>query len=703
MSRKPTTGRWGRNVEALAGSLRVAIVDDSEADRWFFGEVVRSRGHGVVACATGEDALASFDKELPDLVLLDLLLPGADGVEVCRRLRSMPRGERPFVLVVTASEDPEALKAVLAAGADDFVRKPVDPELLAIRLAIAERRIEAQDVLRQAEDTLESKTRELETLFANVREAFFSVDVTETRLIQISPAARSLFGHEPEALQDDDALWKSFLLPSEGDEDPWARLRGASTGEPIVAEYAITAANGTERWIRLSVQVRPDRDRGGLRADGVAADITDEYLARQQLAERNRELAALYGLSELTLSATSLEATYTAILDLVSDVMRWPIAGIEHLDEAKGQMVLTAVRGVSLRTDEDVEVPIRKSLSARAVKSGEPVVELDGRAVRAHAQAAALPKELKAFAAFPLTVGGEAFGALFLANTEAVTVDDRFRRLGVNLATTVATQVERLEAEEALRASDSRHRALAGQLRQANQELESFAYSVSHDLRAPLRTMQGFAHSLLQQYGSTLPEEASDYAKRIIASGRQSEELIGDLLAYSRVSFESLDVKPVELKAVVDAAREQVSADLDESKARLDVEKRLPTALGSHTILVQVVANLLSNAVKFVPPGRTPEVKIHAEAGDHTVRLWVEDNGIGVPAGQEERIFRVFERLAEGGDHPGTGIGLAIVRRGVQRLGGTCGVERLDGGGSAFWIELKNERRAKRRRGGRRG
>jgi signal transduction histidine kinase len=133
------------------------------------------------------------------------------------------------------------------------------------------------------------------------------------------------------------------------------------------------------------------------------------------------------------------------------------------------------------------------------------------------------------------------------------------------------------------------------------------------------------------------------------------------------------------------------------------VAKNLPMVLGSQTALVQVISNLLSNAVKFVPRDRTPEVRIRTEDLGDRVRIHVEDNGIGIPEGQEERIFRVFERLADGGDHPGTGIGLAIVRRGMQRILGTCGVEHLPEGGSDFWVEALKERRKTPRPWTRRG
>ena len=180
-----------------------------------------------------------------------------------------------------------------------------------------------------------------------------------------------------------------------------------------------------------------------------------------------------------------------------------------------------------------------------------------------------------------------------------------------------------------------------------------------------------------------------DYAQRIIASGRQSETLIRDLLAYSRLSFEELAVQALSLTKVVATAREQLDGVLNEADTDIAVEGELPSVLGQMTTLVQVVTNLISNAVKFVSEGERPHIRIRAEERGPWVRLSVQDNGIGIPPGQEERIFRVFERLTEGGTHPGTGIGLAVVRRGMERVGGSAGVEaNPSGGGSCFWVDI---------------
>jgi signal transduction histidine kinase/DNA-binding response OmpR family regulator len=672
------------------GALRVLLIEDNETDRWFFSEVLRSRGHLVVACSSGEDALETLDEAMPDLVLLDLQLPGIDGLEVCRRIRARDDGTLPFVILVTSTDEGDVLSDVLSAGADDFLKKPIEASTMVIRLDIAERRIRDGLSLRHAEIALRTQSLEMEALFNNIHDVFFSVDVTNDKLIQLSPATISLFGLSSDSMSKG-GVWREYILPM---DDAWTEAPDAAN--QVTHEYEVTTADGRRKWIRASVRFHKDSTTDAVRADGLLSDATEQVKSRSELAERNRELETLHDLAGLTLSAQSLEEAYSQMLELISNAMGCSVVAIEHLDRDRDKLVITAAKGIPAVDEGAVEIPLHRTLSGLAIRSNQPVLENDPGSRKEYSDETLLGLNLKSFAAFPLMVGGSANGTLLLGDVERVALDADFEKLGRSLATTVAAYVERLEAEEAIRESEGRYRALATELQQANQELESFAYSVSHDLRAPLRTMQGFAHALIQNFGSELSEEARDYAQRIIASGQQSEKLISDLLSYSRLSFERLELMPVELMAVVDQAREQVQGDLDESKAHLTVDEPLPAVRGNLTALVQVVANLLSNAVKFVPDDRKPEVRIRSEERGDNVRLWVEDNGVGVPTGQEERIFRVFERLAESGNRPGTGIGLAIVRRGMQRVGGDCGVERLPDGGSAFWIELPPHRRSSR-------
>lgn len=225
-------------------------------------------------------------------------------------------------------------------------------------------------------------------------------------------------------------------------------------------------------------------------------------------------------------------------------------------------------------------------------------------------------------------------------------------------------------------------------------ELEALTYSVSHDLRAPLRAMQGFAGALVEDCGEQLGPLGRDYAQRIVAAGRRMERLIEDLLVYSRISRQDIPLRSVDLERVIrDVVEHDLTAELRECSAQVKVDGPLPSVIGHHRTLVNVVRNLLSNAIKFVQPGVQPRVRLWAEClrlgtAQPAVRLWVEDNGIGIAPAQREQIFKVFERLHGIENYPGSGIGLAIVYRGVERMCGRAGVESALGRGSRFWIEL---------------
>jgi PAS domain S-box-containing protein len=226
------------------------------------------------------------------------------------------------------------------------------------------------------------------------------------------------------------------------------------------------------------------------------------------------------------------------------------------------------------------------------------------------------------------------------------------------------------------------------QLTEVNEALEAFSHSISHDLREPLRGLEGMAQALLEDYGAQLDSVGQDYARRIVMSAQSMERLIQDLLAYSRLSHTELMLQPVNLKMVVGEALEQIEPELRERHAQVTVAETLPEVLAHSTVLVQVLVNLLTNAVKFVAPETQPEVQVWAEQRANYVRLWIVDNGIGIAPDDCARIFNVFERLHGVETYPGTGIGLAIVQKSMERMGGQVGVESQLGQGSRFWIDL---------------
>lgn len=263
----------------------------------------------------------------------------------------------------------------------------------------------------------------------------------------------------------------------------------------------------------------------------------------------------------------------------------------------------------------------------------------------------------------------------FLLYLERRGAEERARRL-------------REEEDRQAREMEARVQERTAELEQSQADLEAFSSSVSHDLRAPLRAVEGFGQALLEDYGDRLDATGRDYAQRLVGAAQNMDALIRDLLAYSRLSRAEMPVVVVSLQDVVREAIAAMRAEIAEGRARVAVEAGLPSVLAHPMTLAQVVLNLVRNAVKFVPAGETPRVQIYANPQGGWVRLIVRDNGIGVDPRHQERIFLPFERLHGADRYPGTGIGLSIVRRAVLRMGGKVGVISAVGEGSRFWIEL---------------
>jgi signal transduction histidine kinase len=257
---------------------------------------------------------------------------------------------------------------------------------------------------------------------------------------------------------------------------------------------------------------------------------------------------------------------------------------------------------------------------------------------------------------------------------------------------------ERVQAEEALHRSEARLSDRAGQLEglvsertsqlsSSNQQLEAFVYTIAHDLRAPLRAMQGFAALLLEEAGAGLTDRCRGYAMRIGKSAQFMDALLVDLLDFSRVGQQHIELRSVSLQTVIEAMLAQLHQSIAEVSATVESVGPWPCVLAHEPTLIQVLINLVSNALKFGVAGVPPQLRLWTQPHAEFVRVWVEDNGIGIEPAYQQQIFRLFTRLG-GERYAGTGVGLAIVQTGVQRMGGRIGVESTPRLGSRFWIEL---------------
>lgn len=284
--------------------------------------------------------------------------------------------------------------------------------------------------------------------------------------------------------------------------------------------------------------------------------------------------------------------------------------------------------------------------------------------------------------------------------TDRALFDDDGRLLGyqsVGRDITARKVVEKQlrESERQLRKLNAELEQRVGQrtarLQQANEDLEAYAQSVAHDLRAPLRAISGFAMALEEDCPELLNNQGREYIDFIKSAAQQMDDLICDLLTYSRIGQSEMSIDRHDLDDVLQAVRVQLRKDIEQSQADLNIRSPLGIVTGHRTTLVQMFSNLVSNALKFVTPGIRPRIQIFSSQTDGFLRISVQDNGIGIDPESHQLIFRVFERLHGIETYPGTGIGLAIVRRAAESLNGRFGVESKPAQGSLFWVELPCE------------
>jgi len=400
--------------------------------------------------------------------------------------------------------------------------------------------------------------------------------------------------------------------------------------------------------------VRPLRDKeGGTRGFlKVAHDITEQRRKEREPTESEERL-------RLLVENVKDFAMFT--LDLDGRITHWN-PGAQNLtgypeDEILGQSVDT------LYSMEDQASGLPRKDRELALRDGSHVAEhwfvrKDGRRVFVIEAAQRIQDS-----------EGKVRGLAKVSRdiTRRKKLEDELREARENLEKLVSERTARLQAS-------------------VNQ-LEAFSYSLSHDLRAPLRAMRGFSEILATRFADRLGPEGNELVSQIIDGARRLDTLIQDVLTFGRVGREEIALDAVDLQALIGRIIGR-SPGLRQPNATITIDGQLLKVLGHEPLLSQCLMNLLENAVKFVPPGVQPKVRIRTEPRDGRVRVWVEDNGIGIAKEQQARVFGLFQRLHRQDAYPGTGVGLAIVHKAVERMGGTTGVESEPGQGSRFWLEL---------------
>ena len=427
----------------------------------------------------------------------------------------------------------------------------------------------------------------------------------------------------------------------------------------------------------------------------IVLEVTERKKTQTDLANRINQQAIIAQLGQLALSGLELPALFEQTTVLVTQSLNVDSSKILELVPDANILVLRSSVGFESDLLDNITVETNyKSQAGYTLLSGKTVI-LDNLNEENRFTASSLLHQHQYISGVSTIIPGEEnqpFGVLEAHSTEEHQFSWDDANFLQSIANILSAAITRKQAEAENRQLNStleaRVKQRTEQLEEANQELEAFCYSVSHDLRAPLRAIQGFAQVLMEDYESLFDDMGHEYLNRLITAAGHLDTLILDLLAYSRLGRTQIQLGQVDLATVVQGILQELESELQDKQAQVIIKTTLPLVKSQQSILRSIITNLITNAVKFVHPSTRAVVKIWAEERGKYVRLWVEDNGIGIAPEHQERIFRVFERLHGVESYVGTGIGLAIVKRGVESINGSVGVFSNVNHGSRFWIEL---------------
>ncbi len=681
--------------ETALGQAQAAVGAVRETGHWH-GEVVRQRRDGTI-----------FDAELSIAALRSVDGAFAGLVAVVQDITDRKQAERYRLRLAAVHE----LESAIVAGAD--------PDILADLAARAARRLTGAGLA--AVGRIDPATGNVLTIAVDGESDSVRAGDRRPWSIAFEPLRRG----EPLTLGD---------LRDVADRSPSAAVLAAegwrtSVNVPMLLDgefMGLLSVNWREPGAASAETVEQAQAVAttlalGFRQAGVRAT---ERKAQEETARAIERLGLLHEISSSALGTTSFEELGREVLPIVrrtTDAVRVALSVIEH-DRSMARLVALDVSPsamkpgdrYALRADllplggvgrvRGLDVGDRFGLRADLLPPLEAgqlheIPDLEPLRGTADVFDLLLAGGVRAIVTVPLRAEAVLIGLLGVSWAGVHPIDDALRQRLGDVAGVVALALRQtmLQEQNTALLADLRRRAAeledrvaarTAELTEINADLEAFSYSVSHDLRAPVRGMRGFAEAIVEDEGERLTILGRGYANRIIAAADRMDMLIDDLLNYARLSRATLPLATVNLDRVVSEAIAQLEATIRASGAKVGRPRHLGAVRGHRQTLVQIVANLISNGLTYVRQGVSPVIEVQAEQRDGRLRVWVVDNGLGIAPEHFERIFRPFERLHGMDAYPGTGLGLAIVRRGLERMGGTCGVESEPGVGSRFWIEL---------------
>ena len=643
----------------------VVIVDDSLTVRMDLAEAFDAAGFLTVPCASVAEARIALAREVVSVVVLDVRLPDGDGVELAAEIRSSAAGKSIAILMLSSEAEVKDRARAMQIGADEYVGKPYDRGYVVAK---------AHELVRGRRDGSEHQSPTVlvvddsltfrESLRAALEGAGYAVLVAGTGEEGLRMAA----DRRP------DAVIVDGVLP--GIDGPTVirhlRLDAALRGMPCLL---LTGSDERDAELRAL-------DAG---ADAFVRKDEDAELVLARLAAalrtRNGTVAneAARSLGPRKILAVDDSATY---LHEITAALR--SEGYDVIPARSGEeaLELLAIQPVDCILLDLVMPGLGGQETCRRIKAAPVVRDIPLVILTAREDRGAMLEGLAAGADDYIAKSSEfdVLKARVRAQIRRKQFEDENRRIREQL---MRTEFEATEARIARQHVEARA-ALAGELEQRNQELEAFSYSVSHDLRAPLRAIDGFAAALAEDLAERLDDQSRGHLRRIRVSAARMSELIDDLLQLARFTRVELRKQRVDLAAIARRGTEQ----LRERDPDRVVDVQIPEHLvveADPGLMRTVFENLIGNAWKFTAPRERASIEVGVE-GSNT--FYVRDNGVGFDMQYVDKLFKPFERLHGPKEFEGTGIGLATVHRIITRHGGRVWAEGAPDGGATVYFTL---------------
>ncbi len=548
-----------------------------------------------------------------------------------------------------------------------------------------------------------------------------------TRVVDVNQATLKLYG-----ARDKGDLLKSldqFLATAEELEIFKEALIHLYDGHFVFeAETTTKTLLGTPLQILIRWTVSPGHEES---LDFIMVSIID--ITALKRAEKERELEArrfaiLHEMENAILQNQPVEKIASTFLPQFARLLECTRGSILRFDYENGEARFLAFFGKGDYASRKT-IPLSSFRNLDALKEGEPriIEDLAREPFLTESDHDLFSHGYRAYITFPLIVEGRVIGVINFDKVQPggfppyyvelvrevasilsiaihqASLEEKISQHTKELEKRVTEQTQQLTAKireetrlnaalgnvlEDLQATNKILTRTTRKLEEANNELKIFTTSVSHDLRAPLRAIEGFGQALLEDYADGFDGTGREYLRRIVKAAQSMDTLITDLLTYSHLSTQEVTLQPVRLDDSVRRALKTFAAEIEKRGARVDVRVPLGWVLGHPTLLQQVIDNLLSNALKYSRGNVPPDIHIHVEEGKEFKRFFVRDNGIGISVENQARIFNLFERLHGVETYPGTGVGLTLVQKGVRKMKGKVGVISEEGKGSTFWIDF---------------